>query len=1402
MRAPFRPTSQLLFVIALCLAGAGLMWRWQTHLKPPTPDLPGQVTVDPVLSLPGAAASALPEVRQSTRSPGSRAQPAELSRARLLEQRTHPASAGQPEREVSLYRTEFKYPLLRVERELPPNQPARQRVMVGDHVLVRTRPGTPLAQLRETLATLGAQVRRQIPGSDLFLVALKQPGLEAYDQLLAGLKREQDLLTYAEPDYVVHHFGLPNDPLFAQQWHLHNTGQSGGQVDADIDAPEAWDVTTGSSSITVAVLDSGMDLNHPDLLPNLWVNPGESGAGKETDGLDNDGNGYIDDLNGWNFVAGSPAPMDDNGHGTHTAGTVGAAGENALGVSGVCQQVRLMPLKFLAASGSGTNSDAIEAIRYATAQGVLLTSNSWGGSGFSQAMLDAIEEAEAAGIGFIAAAGNSGISNDRYPDYPANFDVPNVISVAATDHEDALVWFSNFGVQTVHLAAGGLQTLSTGLGSTYEWMSGTSMAAPQVSGAAALLKAANPSLPFARIKAMLLATTDPQPSLAGKTRTGGRLNAARALEPAMAPQLLFSSLTVDDTSGGNGDGIASPGETVRLIVRVENLGAYDAETVAGTLTLAAPVSGFTLSSSLADYGTVDAGATQGPAGPPFAVQIAPSLAPRDVALTLTLTDQAARQWVLPFVLKVRTVATIAGTVTRLTGGTPVVGALVEITGPESYTAQTASDGSYSLAVTNGQYAIRASAPGLVPSSAVTRTVPPSATNVNFVLGFSDSDVQPAQLSAAQPQENITVQTLTLHNHGDAPLTYRIREVPGNSPSMLTLPPGAWTAETPGPTPPELAQPSARVFPDLSRLRDASDNTAVTLPHREGFEDGLWGRWWESWGAGNRQVISGGAPSGNRSFQFDFDGPNDHFTGIHQIFQSGTQPGYIGFWIQPGDPNAATAYMVLLDLYLVLDDNGLRTEIADFIWFFANANGRFYLNDDVGGNQAVQYQEGEWYRIEFRDIDWQAKRFDYWVNGQRIQAGVPFRNPNLVSGLAYALSYNFSGGTRLGLDDLVFANDALPWLQLSRKEGTIPPGSSQSVAVSFDSARLAAGAYSGSLRIETNDPVSPAWEVPVSLAVSALPNTAPVAHSQTQVLAAGEPRTLTLGGDDADGHPLVFRVTRLPQRGTLYQTADGVTLGNPLTHTPRVVGNSLRRLIYVPDDGGIAEAYDAFEFVTADAWAQSSPATVTLSIAQVPQLIVTPESAEASQPLTVVLTADPPSAQIHLTTDGSDPGPDRGHTVTSGFSLRIDRTLTLRALARHVGLDSPVQTHDYAIADQDSNGLPDWWEAQYPELTAAGTLLSTQDTDADGLSHFEEFLLGTHPMQPSVWQPEMNLSGIPTLRWPSLTGRLYQVEKTRTLDGLDFEPADAPLWGTGGILEWQDPDSSGERSFYRLRVRAP
>ena len=360
-----------------------------------------------------------------------------------------------------------------------------------------------------------------------------------------------DGVAYAEPNYVLSlENTLPNDPQFNQLWGLHNTGQTGGTTDADIDAPEAWDLTTGSSSIVVGVIDTGIDYTHVDLVSNIWTNPGEIAD----NGIDDDGNGFIDDVHGWDFVNNDNDPMDDHAHGTHVSGTIGGTGNNSVGVSGVNWNVKIMGLKFLDSFGSGTTAGAIAAVNYATMMrrlykdsggtkgaNIVLTSNSWGGGGFSQSLRNAIEASGDENMLFIAAAGNSGGNNDSFPHYPSNYDLANVIAVAATDHNDGRASFSNYGANSVDLGAPGVAIYSTTLNNTYSTFNGTSMAAPHVAGVAALAWAHAPSKTPAEIKAAILDGADPVSSMSGITVSGGRLNA-------------YGTLQELDGGGGGGGG--------------------------------------------------------------------------------------------------------------------------------------------------------------------------------------------------------------------------------------------------------------------------------------------------------------------------------------------------------------------------------------------------------------------------------------------------------------------------------------------------------------------------------------------------------------------------------------------------------------------------------------------------------------------------------------------------------------------------------------------------------------------------------------------------------------------------------------------------------------------------------
>lgn len=349
---------------------------------------------------------------------------------------------------------------------------------------------------------------------------------------------------YAEPNYIIKANVIPNDPSFSSLWGMNNTGQTGGTLDADVDAPEAWNIQTGSASTVIGVIDTGIDYNHSDLAANIWTNPGEIPG----NGIDDDSNGFIDDVHGWDFYNNDSNPMDDNGHGTHVAGTIGAVGNNGAGVAGVNWSVKIAALKFLNSSGSGSTVGAINAVNYANMMGFKVTSNSWGGGGFSQALYDAIAAANTNGDLFVAAAGNDGSNNDAVASYPASYDLPNIISVAATDHNDAIAYFSNYGLSSVDIAAPGVNIYSTTPGNTYGTKSGTSMATPHVSGVVGLVLAQFPSLDANGVKARILNGADPIPSLDGKILTGGRLNSYNALEEDSIPPSAISDLAATAAS--------------------------------------------------------------------------------------------------------------------------------------------------------------------------------------------------------------------------------------------------------------------------------------------------------------------------------------------------------------------------------------------------------------------------------------------------------------------------------------------------------------------------------------------------------------------------------------------------------------------------------------------------------------------------------------------------------------------------------------------------------------------------------------------------------------------------------------------------------------------------------------
>lgn len=339
-------------------------------------------------------------------------------------------------------------------------------------------------------------------------------------------------IEYVEPVYRVYATVTPNDPKYPLQWGL-----------PKIKAPQAWNIAKDSPNVVVAVIDTGVDYNHPDLKANMWKNIGEI----PNNNIDDDGNGIVDDVYGANFSGATPNgdPLDDNRHGSHVAGIISGVTNNAVGISGTNWKTQIMAVKFLSASGGGTTAGAIKAIEYATKNKAQIMNNSWGGGGASNALKAAIQAASNKGILFTAAAGNSNNNNDANPHYPSNYKVANVMSIMATDQNDNKAGFSSYGKKTVHLAAPGVKIYSTLNRGRYGDLDGTSMATPFVTGAAALIKGLQPTWSPSQIKNHLMQTSDKIPGLSNRSISGGRLNlynAVRKAKPGTARCATSSSL--------------------------------------------------------------------------------------------------------------------------------------------------------------------------------------------------------------------------------------------------------------------------------------------------------------------------------------------------------------------------------------------------------------------------------------------------------------------------------------------------------------------------------------------------------------------------------------------------------------------------------------------------------------------------------------------------------------------------------------------------------------------------------------------------------------------------------------------------------------------------------------------
>jgi len=413
----------------------------------------------------------------------------------------------------------------------------------SNSLIVTYKAGSNLAD--QAAATNGAQSKRfnNILNGRLAKLTVKTDDIH----LLMKRLRKHPAIENVELDYhiIVNEPAVAvDDALYGILWGMKNTGQDVrgtlGTEGADIDAETAWQTTTGSKEVVVGVIDTGVDYTHEDLVNNMWTNTLELNG---EDGVDDDGNGYVDDIHGWDAYDNDGDPMDEVGHGTHVAGTIGAEGNNGIGVVGVNHKVSIVGCRFLGPNG-GSSSGAITCLDYMlglkeSGVNIKVTNNSWGGGGYSKALEDAISANNDAGILFAAAAGNGASDNDLSDYYPSNYDVPNVISIASTTNKDGMSGFSQWGLNTVDMGAPGSNIVSSYPGhltesgeSGYYWMSGTSMATPHVSGAAALLASLDEDITVAEMKDILMNSGDSIDALAGKTVSGKRLNVANAVEMA------------------------------------------------------------------------------------------------------------------------------------------------------------------------------------------------------------------------------------------------------------------------------------------------------------------------------------------------------------------------------------------------------------------------------------------------------------------------------------------------------------------------------------------------------------------------------------------------------------------------------------------------------------------------------------------------------------------------------------------------------------------------------------------------------------------------------------------------------------------------------------------------------
>lgn len=1054
-------------------------------------------------------------------------------------------------RRIRLIRVEgARYPLIRVEQKRQKAAPGMEEVtlppvaMVADHLMVKLDVEQTAAGLKKWAEEQGLVVRTSLSVPGVHLIEVPSGDLETYDRMLTALRPGAGPLRFAEPDFLRTASHVPNDPHISKQWGLHNLNGP------DINAPEAWDITRGSAEVCVALLDSGVDYKHPDLAANIWKNPREKAGSK----LDEDDNGYVDDVMGWDFVNNDADPNDDTAvsHGTKCAGVLGAAGDNRQGISGVCPVVRIMVLKCLDKLGQGADSDCIEAVYYARKQGADVLSISWGSYAHSQFLED---EFRALSVPVAAAAGNDAKNLDHYPVYPAVYctavAATTTTSVGLGTNADRLEMYSNYGPTTVKLGAPGSGIYTTKRNGGYDWFGGTSAATPHVAGAMALAGSLWRGYAQMPMWQNFSVGWDEAPLLVGKVITSGRLNLRKSLtlqDGVIFGQYGLSVVADGQASGtvGNRNGIISPGETVHLAVALRNVGTQMVA-AGGSIVLAlqSPMDGVEILRATSPLPTMAPGAAHTNSKTPFQVRISSSLVtPAQIPFHITFSGNAAdpSSQVLDVQAEVVSMGVVSGKVTSGLTGKPVANATVravrpnwdpDLTGRVVKTMQTGADGKYLMTLKHAEYRLEAVAPAY-EGAAASVVMPPAPQTVNLVLNQPQIVLSPTAITSTQEMEQVITKIVEIQNTGGAPLEVRVKPITDPAPGTAVLP-----------------------FLDTFSGSETE---------------------WEPVYPSEPFILQDGRMTLNT--------PGSSNAGLRRSFSSGVRPSYAAYRMRARSANKRCGGFSIVG----------HGEVASCE---AGPAGVLLLN---GTATTVKYAAGVWQHIEFRDIDWVAFNFDFYVGGRLIRANVPFiKRVNALYGLQFLQFYNNQPGSEASWDDVELKGADTPWLTHDAPEVfTLAPAASRQVTVTLDSSGLQPRVYKGSLEVRSSDPRKLSALVPVTMTVVPKVNAAPVVAARTITLDEDAPTVITLTGTDADLDPLTMHLDTVPAAGSgmLHQTTDGITAGEAIPNGPASVTHPEGKVIYVPPAQKHGTKLASFTYFARDPYSLSKTAAVTLNVTSI------------------------------------------------------------------------------------------------------------------------------------------------------------------------------------------------------------